>query len=164
LIRGWGAASLRTVYLLVVGDDLHWNRYRRRAETQGQGRIVLTGRQSNIEDYFAAADILALPALQEAFGNVILEALASGVPVITTPIVGAAEQLKGPLKEGILANADDSREMAEKILWMLDRDRWLSLSTQARKIGENFTWENHFQELETHLTEVAKMDKREDLP
>jgi len=103
----------------------------------------LTGRQSNIEDYFAAADILALPALQEAFGNVILEALASGVPVITTPIVGAAEQLKGLLKEGILANADDSREMAEKILWMLDRDRWPSLSTQARKIGENFTWENH---------------------
>jgi len=163
LIRGWGVASLRTVYLLVVGDDLHWNRYRRRAETQGQGRIVLTGRQSNIEDYFAAADILALPALQEAFGNVILEALASGVPVITTPIVGAAEQLKGPLKEGILANADDSREMAEKILWMLDRDRWPSLSTQARKIGENFTWENHFQELETYLTEVAKTDKREDL-
>jgi len=163
LIRGWGAGSLRTVYLLVVGDDLHWNRYRRRAETQGQGRIVLTGRQSNIEDYFAAADILALPALQEAFGNVILEALASGVPVITTPIVGAAEQLKGPLKEGILANADDSREIAEKILWMLDRDRWPSLSTEARKIAENFTWKNHFQELETYLTEVAKTDKREDL-
>jgi len=156
LIRGWGAPSLRSVYLLVVGDDLHWNRYRQRAKTHGQRRIVLTGRQTNIEDYFAAADILALPALQEAFGNVILEALASGVPVLTTPIVGAAEQLKGPLKEGILANADDSREMEEKILWMLDRDRWPSLSTEARKIAENFTWKNHFRELETYLIEVAK--------
>jgi UDP-glucose:(heptosyl)LPS alpha-1,3-glucosyltransferase len=156
LIRGWGAASLSTVYLLVVGDDLHWNRYLNRAKTQGKGRIVLTGRQSNIADYFAAADILALPALQEAFGNVIMEALASGVPVITTPIVGAAEQLKGRLKDGILSNADDSREMEEKILWMLDRDRWPSLSTEARKIAENFTWKNHFQELETYLMEAAK--------
>jgi len=156
LIRGWGAASLSTVYLLVVGDDLHWNRYLHRAKTQGQGRIVLTGRQSNIADYFAAADILALPALQEAFGDVIMEALASGVPVITTPIVGAAEQLKGRLKEGILSNADDSREMEEKILWMLDRDRWPSLSTEARKIAENFTWKNHFQELETYLMEAPK--------
>ena len=156
LIRGWGAASLRTVYLLVVGDDLHWNRYRQRAETHGQGRIILTGRQSNIEDYFAAADIFAFPALQEAFSDVILEALASGVPVITTPIVGAAEQLKGPLREGILANADDSREMEEKILWMLDRDRWPSLSTEARRIAENFTWKNHFQELETYLMKVAR--------
>ena len=85
------------------------------------------------------------------------------MPVITTPIVGAAEQLKGSLRKGILSNADDSREIEEKILWMLDRDRWPSLSTQARRIGENFTWENHFQELETYLTEVAKMDKREDL-
>ena len=156
LFRGWGAASLRTVYLLVVGDDLHWNRYRQRAETHGQGRIILTGRQSNIEDYFAAADIFAFPALQEAFSDVILEALASGVPVITTPIVGAAEQLKGPLREGILANADDSREMEEKILWMLDRDRWPSLSTEARRIAENFTWKNHFQELETYLMKVAR--------
>ena len=156
LFRGWGAASLRTVYLLVVGDDLHWNRYRQRAETHGQGRIILTGRQSNIEDYFAAADIFAFPALQEAFSDVILEALASGVPVITTPIVGAAEQLKGPLREGILANADDSREMEEKILWMLDRDRWPSLSKEARRIAENFTWKNHFQELETYLMKVAR--------
>ncbi len=114
LIRGWREASLSKVYLLVVGGDLHLNRYRQRAQVQGQGRIVVTGRQNNIEDYFAAADILALPALQEAFGNVILEALASGVPVITTSIVGAAEQLKGPLKNGILTNADDPREMAKK--------------------------------------------------
>ncbi len=162
LIRGWREPSLSEVYLLVVGDDLHLNRYRQRAQAQGQDRIVLAGRQSNIEDYFAAADILAHPALQEAFGNVMLEALASGVPVITTSIVGAAEQLKGPLKNGILTNPDDPWEMAEKILWMLDPDYWPTLSAQARRTGENFTWENHFRELESLLMEVAKLDKREE--
>jgi glycosyltransferase involved in cell wall biosynthesis len=41
------------------------------------GRILFTGRQEDIENYYAAADVVALPALQEAFGNVVLEALAS---------------------------------------------------------------------------------------
>jgi len=70
-------------------------------------------------------DLLVLPVLQEAFGDVILEALGSGVPVITTPEVVAAEQ--------------------------------------ARKIKEKLSWESHFQALENHLMEVAKLDKREDL-
>lgn len=156
LLKVWGSPSLQGIYLLVVGEDVHWDRYRSLAETQGQGRVILAGRQDNIEEYYGAADILALPAFQEAFGNVILEALASGVPVLTTVAVGAAELLAGELREGILVHPDDPRELQDKILAMLDRRRWPLLALRARELGERCSWSNHFLELERYLGAVCQ--------
>ena len=156
LLKVWGSPLLQGIYLLVVGEDVHWERYRSWAASQGQGRVVLAGRQVNIEDYFGAADILALPAFQEAFGNVILEALASGVPVLTTMAVGAAELLAGQLREGILVNPDDPRELQDKILAMVDHRRWSNLTSMARELGERWSWSNHFLELERVLDAVCQ--------
>lgn len=156
LLKVWGSPLLQGIHLLVVGEDVHWDRYRSWAVSQGQGRVVLAGRQDNIEDYYGAADILALPAFQEAFGNVILEALASGVPVLTTMAVGAAELLAGQLREGILVNPDDPRELQDKILAMVDHRRWSILTSRAREIGERWSWSNHFLELEKFLSAVCQ--------
>jgi UDP-glucose:(heptosyl)LPS alpha-1,3-glucosyltransferase len=156
LLKVWGSPLLQGIYLLVVGEDVHWDRYRSLAMSQGQGRVVLAGRQDNIEDYYGAADILALPSFQEAFGNVILEALASGVPVLTTMAVGAAELLAGELREGILVNPDDPRELQDKILAMVDHRRWSNLTSMARELGERWSWSNHFLELERYLNTVCR--------
>jgi len=163
LLAIWESPGLSGIYLLVVGGDAHWSQYSSRAKTKAQGRIVFTGRQSQVEDYYGAADLLVLPAFQEAFGNVILEALASGLPVITTRAVGAAEILSGELEMGILANPDRPSEIEAKILCMLDPERWSSLSEQARKLGEKYSWKNHFRELEGCLLEVAEESLREAL-
>jgi len=156
LLKVWGSPLLQGIYLLVVGEDVHWERYRSWAASQGQGRVVLAGRQDNIEDYYGAADILALPAFQEAFGNVVLEALASGVPVLTTMAVGAAELLAGELREGILVNPDDPRELQDKILAMVDHRRWSYLTSKARELGERWSWSKHFLELERVLGAVCQ--------
>lgn len=160
LLRVWASPRLARVFLLVVGEDAQRGRYQAWAEREAKGRIVFTGRQDGIENYYRAADLLALLAYQEAFGNVILEALASGLPVVTTRAVGASEVMAGELKQGILTCPDDPSEIESKILWMLDRDRWNLLSEQARKLGERYSWRNHFRELESHLSEVAERDCR----
>ena len=129
-------------------------------EGKGKGKIIFAGRQDDVENYYGAADLLILPALQEAFGNVVLEALASGLPVLTSKMVGAVDLLEGELKEGILANPDDAREIETKVLWLLDPGRWPFLSEQARRLGERYSWKNHFQQLEGYLREVAEMDRR----
>lgn len=149
------------IYLLVVGDDADWNHYRSWAKTKAEGRILFAGRQTHVEDYYGAADLLALPAIQEAFGNVILEALASGLPVVTTRAVGAAEVLTGELEKGIVAYSDHVSEIESKVVWMLDPARWPFLSIQARRLGERYSWGNHFQELENYLLEVAEESRRE---
>ena len=69
-----------------------------------------------------------LPSIQEAFGNVVLEALASGLPVITVNGVGPTDKMEGELRQGILADPDDPAELKSKILRFLHPARWSSLS------------------------------------
>jgi len=158
LLRAWGSDRLKGITLLVVGDDAQRHRYLSWAERQARGRIIFAGRQDQIEDYYGAADLLALPAFQEAFGNVILEALASGLPVLTSKTVGAAELLEGELKEGVLTHPDDPGEIEQAILRLIHPSRWPYLSEQARRLGERYSWKNHFRELEHYLREAAQAD------
>lgn len=160
LIRAWESPRLAGVYLLVVGEDAQRSRYISWAERQADKRILFAGRQEEIEKYYGAADLLALPALQEAFGNVVLEALASGLPVLVSRTVGAAEILAGELEQGILARPDDPSEIEGRIMAMLDPGRWQFMSEQARGLGERYSWKNHFCELENCLAEVAGRERR----
>lgn len=56
-------------------------------------RVTLLPATKAIERYYGAADVLVLPTPYDAFGMVITEAMACGIPVITTPLAGAAELL-----------------------------------------------------------------------
>lgn len=156
LLSIWRAPRLSHVYLLVVGNDARVHRYRTEAENKGSGRIIFTGRQDDVENYYASADVMALPALQEAFGNVVLEALASGVPVVVSRSVGAAEVLSGALAEGIVDHPEDPHELEAKLLSSLERARDPRSAEEARSIGQRYSWQNHFQSLEALLIETAE--------
>ena len=78
LLRLWQEPAAPEAYLLVVGNDSHLAAYR--SAWRGSGHVIFVGRKTNIQDYYAAADVLVLPSIQEAFGNVVLEAFASGLP------------------------------------------------------------------------------------
>jgi len=153
----WKSPRLRDVFLLVVGDDARINRYLSLASSIAPGRIVFTGRRDDIENYYAAADVVALPALQEGFGNVVMEALASGLPVLVSRDVGAAEIIHGPLVQGIVDRVEDLRELEEKLLLLLAASRDPDWIREARQIGERHSWENHFKKIEAVLLEACRM-------
>jgi UDP-glucose:(heptosyl)LPS alpha-1,3-glucosyltransferase len=156
LLSIWGSPRLAPVYLLVVGNDARLSRYKAKAECIDRGRVIFTGRQNDVENYYAVADVVALPALQEAFGNVVLEALASGVPVVVSRGVGAAEILSGALADGIVDHPEDPHELESKLLSTLERARDPHSAEEARIIGERYSWQNHFQSLEALLIETAE--------
>ncbi|HEU4340197.1 MAG TPA: glycosyltransferase family 4 protein [Candidatus Binatia bacterium] len=155
LLTAWGSPGLRGSYLLIVGEDARLGAFRARAEKIAPGRIVFAGRQDHIEKYYGAADLLALPAVQEAFGNVVLEALASGVPVVVSRGVGAAELLRGSLNEGIVNQPENPKEIEEKIVFMIGHCSDPDLKLAARKVGERYSWTHHFQQLEAWLSELC---------
>jgi UDP-glucose:(heptosyl)LPS alpha-1,3-glucosyltransferase len=159
LLRLWQEPSLPNTYLLVVGNDSHLSVYR--TAWRKNPYVVFTGPKSNVEEYYAAADLLALPSVQEAFGNVILEALAAGLPVVTMPGVGASDKVEGDLRAGILENDDDPAELRRKILALLDPLRWPSLSQQARRIAERYTWDANLEKFEAVLLNLCDQANRE---
>ncbi len=155
LLAIWQSQRLQKTWLLVVGDDAGMNRYKKLAETVGQGRIIFTGRQTDVESYYAAADLLALPAVQEAFGNVVLEALSSGLPVLVSHEVGAAELLSGALLRGIVDKPEDSVELEGKLVALLEHAVDPELIKEAKTVAAGFSWHNHFRQLEELLFKVA---------
>jgi UDP-glucose:(heptosyl)LPS alpha-1,3-glucosyltransferase len=156
LLSIWDSDRLKDTWLLVVGDDARIARYKAWANRVGQGRVIFTGRQSDIENYYAAADLLALPAVQEAFGNVILEALSSGLPVLVSREVGAVEVLSGALLEGVIDRPDDPADLENRLLKLLKRKNDPEFKRTASLIGAEFSWPNYFRRLEKILSRVAR--------
>ncbi len=155
LIGVWSTPQLSESYLLVVGTDARIDRYRTWANSVAPGKVRFAGHQGNIESYYGAADVLALPSVQEAFGNVVLEALAGGLPVAVSRNVGAAELLAGQLLEGIIEQPENGRELSDKLVALLDKSRNPALQHQARRIGETYSWENHFREFDAILLDLC---------
>ena len=154
LLSIWNSPKLARAYLLIVGSDARLGRYRSWADAVAPGRIVFAGRQDEIEKYYGAADVAALPSLQEAFGNVVIEALASGLPVLVSRAVGAAEILSGSLAGGIVERPDDGAEVLAKLLSLLGKAGEAALRQEARSIAVSYSWERHFHGLEALLREV----------
>ena len=153
LLSLWSSPRLDRVFLLVVGADARLGRYQARADVVAPGRIVFAGRQDDIENYYAAADVVALPSLQEAFGNVVLEALASGLPVLVSRDAGAAEIVRGFLSEGIVDLSHEPEMLEKKLLWLMEKSKDPCCARLARSLVEEYSWEKHVLKLEACLLE-----------
>jgi UDP-glucose:(heptosyl)LPS alpha-1,3-glucosyltransferase len=137
-VEGLAAFRHRPARLLVVGKG-DPDPYRRLAERLGVAdRIVWLGPRPDVERWYAAADAVVLPTLYEPFGNVHLEALASGVPVVTTTAAGGAEVV-GP-ECGAVVSPGDARAVADALRRLRGGDH-ARLAAAARAAAEPFTYE-----------------------
>lgn len=92
LLRAVAAMCNRDAYLVVVGRDKKQAAMQRLARELGiEARVRFAGGQPDVRPYYGAADVFALPTLYDPFPNAALEALACGLPVLTSPHSGAAE-------------------------------------------------------------------------
>jgi len=138
IIRGWPHMPPDSS-LLVVGNDRRADSYRKLAARLGvDTRISFAGAQDHIERIFAAADVLALPSFFEPFGNVALEAMATGIPALVSADCGAAEVMPPALRPYIVDNPSNPEEIAAKLTALLDHAA--DLGAQARAAAEQFTW------------------------
>jgi glycosyltransferase involved in cell wall biosynthesis len=79
------------------------------------GRIVLTGAQSNIEDFYQVFDVVVSSSVSEGFSNVVGEAMACGKPCIVTDVGDSKRLLNGA---GIVVPPGDPGAMAQAIASM----------------------------------------------
>lgn len=108
-----GAAS--KPWGIVVGRDKRTARYVAHARRLGIAeRVRFTGSMSDVRPYYAASDIFVLASLYDPQPNAVLEAMASGLPVITSTKCGAAELLR-PGESGFVRDALDAAGMASDL-------------------------------------------------
>jgi len=109
-------------------------------------KIVFCGPQRDIERYYASADIFVFPSIYEPFGNVHLEALASGLPVITTRNSGGSEIIRDGVNGFVIASPEDYGEIAAKIRILIEEKKRESMSIEARALAEKFTFKRYTEE------------------
>ena len=125
------------VWALVVGHDLHAETYRALADRLGIAhRVRFPGAMAEPERGYAAADAFVLPTIYEPFSNACLEALASGLPVITTRTNGVSEIVTGGLRELVLDEPGDEAALASRIAALRERDLREALGREARQAAE----------------------------
>jgi UDP-glucose:(heptosyl)LPS alpha-1,3-glucosyltransferase len=129
-----------TTRLLVVGKDKRLGRYRRLAEALGlSGQVEFAGGQKDVLPYYGAADLFVMPALYEPFPNVIMEAMASGLPVVTSRKCGGAEFIDNG-REGYVVDALDVPAIASAVQKLSDPAARQRAALAARARAESHTW------------------------
>jgi UDP-glucose:(heptosyl)LPS alpha-1,3-glucosyltransferase len=154
LVEAFGRLSDLSSRLIVLGKG-ETRPYRAQAERLGAGsRIVWAGTRPDIERWYAAADVVALPSRYEPFGNVHLEALASGVPMLASTAAGGGE-LIDPGRNGVLVDPGDVRAIADA-LRLFREAPWPSLSEAARRSAEPFTYASQVARFEEIYLEIPR--------
>lgn len=100
---------------VLVGDGPGADRLRRRANDASlAGRVIFTGHRDDVADLLGAADMFVLPAEQEGFGRVVIEAMAAGLPVVAADAGGPAEIVDDDTS-GLLFAAGSPESLAGRI-------------------------------------------------
>ncbi|WP_435005230.1 glycosyltransferase family 4 protein [Tundrisphaera lichenicola] len=151
------------VRFLFVGDGPA--RAELEAEMGEKARFVGYQGGEALADHYAAADLFAFASLTETFGNVVLEALASGLPTVAIRAGGVGEIVR-PGETGILVEpADPPSQMAGALIGLVD-DPTLrrEMAQAARTYALGQTWEAIMGRLRERYLAVASADRDDPVP
>jgi glycosyltransferase involved in cell wall biosynthesis len=110
------AASLPQVRLVIVGEGSEEPILRQSITENGLAEHVrLLGLRSDVARLLSAADVFLLSSLNEGIPLTVIEAMAAGLPVVSTDVGGVAEVVRGG-QTGLLAPAGDAGALARQVL------------------------------------------------
>lgn len=144
----------RPVHLVLAGDGAYSGRMRARAPAGVTFAGYLEGKA--LSEAYSSADVFVFPSRVETLGNVVLEALASGLPVVAAAEGGTVENVHDGLN-GLLCAPGDPRDLARGIMKLVDEPNLrTNLARNARAWAEKRTWDAAFAPLLASYEELAK--------
>lgn len=121
------------------------------------GRVRFVGARDDVEPYYGASDALVLPTLYDPFPNVTLEAMASGLPVITTRVTGTAEIIENGKDSMVIEEGSDVAALAARMRELADPARRGEMSRAARDTAERYTVDRNLESNLALYGEVVRM-------
>ena len=162
LLRAIAQLDDPSVHLLAVGR-LDVRSFEREIETLGlKGRVHAVGPTGEVARYFAAADCFALPTQYEAWGLVIVEALACGLPVLTSRLAGAAVAVDEGRTGFLLDDPEDAAQIASRLRELLGE--WPVSPAEIAASVARFRWDQVLLEYEAVLQEAAEARRKGKTP
>lgn len=141
ILQAMEKINMKNLKLMVIGGDKS-DEFIDLANNLGLiENIIFVGKSKEVEKYYAASDMFVFPTVYEAFGQVITEAMATGIPVITSKYAGAAEIARDNYDILLLNNPTDISEIENKMRILIDNKQLRSyIGKNARKTIESYTW------------------------
>jgi glycosyltransferase involved in cell wall biosynthesis len=143
------AQNLPNAHLILLGakDPFQpewWNHLQKKANSSKYSeRIHWIGHVNDVRPWYKGAHVLVLASVNEPFGRVIIEAMATGIPVIASRSGGVPEIITHG-KDGFLTQPGSSKEIAEYIQLIFNKKNLKNkLTTVARKRAQSFHMKNH---------------------
>ena len=135
-----GLAHLNNDARLVVigGHGKRILKYQKVAQRlQVSDRVIFLGSMQKLAPYYAMADTFVFPTLYDPFPNVALEAMACGIPVITSTHSGAAEIIEQG-KHGYVCAPHDTQKLVEAMTALSSQSLAAEMGLHARQLAEQF--------------------------
>ncbi|MBL8200266.1 MAG: glycosyltransferase [Chromatiales bacterium] len=148
------AASRNDVHLTVIGNGPLATELREKSAALGlSDRVTFLGFLADPFPYYVHADALVLASRWEGFPNVVLEALASGIPVVATPCGGVTAEIVVPGSNGVIVREGGVEELCRGMAEVLELRSRVAPEDLAQSIGR-FTAEDVFARYRQVLSEL----------
>lgn len=156
LLAAMARCSDLQLRLLVAGQD-DQAAFRARAAIAGLRERVEFCPSEDARSFYAAADVLVAPSLEDSFNLPVLEAMACGLPCIVSTKAGVSEWLTHGFNALLLRDPEDAGEIAEAI-WVVAGSAQLreTLAENAIATAKRFSWDEHAIQLRTLMEATAK--------
>jgi UDP-glucose:(heptosyl)LPS alpha-1,3-glucosyltransferase len=143
-----------TVRALVVGRG-HPARFRRLADRLGVAdRIIFVGPTERVSAFYHAADILIHPTYYDPCSRVVLEALVTGLPAITTRHNGAAEVIEDGVHGYVVESADAVDQLADRVRQLADDATRQRCAQNGRRLRQPLSMRRHVSEMLSVYDEI----------
>ena len=151
-----GLLPAGSLHLVIAGGGPEEPELRRSAPSD-VSFVGILDRGRTLPQIYASADAFVFTSLTETLGLVVLEAMASGLPVIASPAGGVADHLRHE-DNGLAYPAGDVTAMAHAIVRLcMDRKLRDDLGRGARRTAERLDWDGELDRLDASYHEVCAM-------
>jgi glycosyltransferase involved in cell wall biosynthesis len=162
LFEAFSKLDERFVLLIIGIPKENQNEVFEYASTFGitEDKILMPGFIDNIFEYYKAMNIFLLPSRSEGFSLALLEAAASGLPIIASNIPGNDEFIDHE-KNGLLFDISNPAELTEAVLLLVNEPKLKELGISARNtFFEKFTLDRYAEKLEKFFNEAYSSLKK----
>ncbi|MDV3293772.1 MAG: glycosyltransferase family 4 protein [Nitrososphaerales archaeon] len=153
---------IRKTKLLILGRKSLPDHYVHLSHRLGVLGRITTMSTPDIARFYQASDVFVFPTLFDAFGLVVLEAMACGVPVVSSPAAGASELITDGVDGVVARDIFNPKTLAAEISGLLNDDRLRrKMALNARQKSLEFDWKIMAKKMRGFYEEISVPPSRE---